>query len=142
MKLIDYDNTGLIARFLSLPEIEGMPPIPPYVIPGDPRTFERIEVADDVDATHDKHYVLNEVLADRPTWEPTVSSTSIPADGVTAITVFGIPVPVKVDLFGPASDSWSGAAGDVSVAVGLPGAYTLLLDAFPYQVVEVKFNAT
>jgi hypothetical protein len=47
-----------------------------------------------------------------------------------------------VDLFGPATDSWSGAAGDIEVAVGLPGAYTLLIDAFPYQLVEVKFNAT
>lgn len=142
MKLIDYDNTGLIGRVLTVPNIEGMPEIPPFSIPGDPRTFDRIEVSDDQEVSYTKQYVLNAEVLDRPTWNPTVSSASIPADGVTAITVSGIPAPVKVDLFGPASDSWSGAAGDVSVAVGLPGAYTLLIDAFPYQLVEVKFNAT
>lgn len=142
MKLIDYDNTGNIGRVLELSAGIDPSEIPPFLIPGDPRTFERIEVTDDVDASYDKHYVLDQQLADRPTWTPIVSSDSIPADGVTAITVSGIPAPVKVDLFGPASDSWSGAAGDVSVAVGLSGDYTLLIDAFPYQLVEVKFNAT
>jgi len=142
MKLVDYDNTGFIGRVLTHPNIEEILPIPPFVIPGDPRAFERIEVADDLEVSYDKQYVSNQEVVDRPKWTPTVSGTSIPADGVTAITVSGIPASVKVDLFGPASDSWSGAAGDVSVAVGLPGAYTLLIDAFPYQLVEVKFNAT
>jgi hypothetical protein len=142
MKLIDYDTTGLIARVLTTPSIEGMPEIPPFVIPNDPRTFERIEVSDDIEVSYDKHYVLNGIVELRPTWNPVVSATTIPADGQTSIKVSGIPSAVKVNLFGPATDSWSGAAGDIEVAVGLPGAYTLQIDAFPYQLVEVKFNAT
>lgn len=142
MKLIDFDGTGYIERILGVPEIKGTPEAPPLVIPGDPRTFDRIEVTDDIDVSHDKHYVLNGVVEPRPTWNPIVSVTTIPADGQTPITVSGAPVAVKVNLLGPAADLWSEAAGDISVAVGLPGAYTLLIDAFPYQVVEVKFNAT
>jgi hypothetical protein len=142
MKLVDFDSTGLIVRVLDLSFIEDMPDVPPYDIPNDPRTFERIEVGDGIDVSFDKNYVLNDAVEQRPTWTPVVSATTIPADGQTPITISGVPSAVKVDLFGPATDSWSGAAGDIEVAVGLPGAYTLLIDAFPYQLVEVRFNAT
>ena len=142
MKLVDYDSDGQIGRVLAIADIEEMPEIPPYVIPNDPRTFERIEVGDDVEVSFDKQYVSNGLIAQRPTWIPVISSTAIPADGQTAIKISGVPCAVKVNLFGPATDSWSGAAGDIEVAVGLPGAYTLLIDAFPYQLVEVRFNAT
>jgi hypothetical protein len=142
VKIIDYDNTGYIVRVFGMPNFEEMPEVPPYVIPNDPRTFERIEVGDDVEVSFDKQYVSNGLIAQRPTWIPVISSTTIPADGQTAIKVSGALSGVKVNLFGPATDSWSGVAGDIEVAVGLPGAYTLLIDAFPYQLVEVKFNAT
>jgi hypothetical protein len=142
MKLIDYDSTGLIGRVLAIADIEEMPEIPPYVIPNDPRIFERIEVGDDVEVSFDKQYVSNGLIEQRPTWNPVVSTTTIPADGQTSIKVSGIPSAVKVNLFGPATDSWAGAAGDIEVAVGLPGEYKLYIEAFPYQRIEVNFNAT
>ena len=61
---------------------------------------------------------------------------------MTSITISGIPKAFKVSLFGPATDTWDGLPDSVEIAVGLPGSYTVFINAFPYQDVKVKFNAT
>jgi hypothetical protein len=141
MRAVDYDSTGYIGRVLNHPSIEGMPEIPLFVIPNDARTFSRIEVADDTDVSQDKQYVLNGAIAQRPTWQPVVSAATIPADGQTPIVISGLPQSSAVQVFGPVTDAWQETSGEVSLTVNLPGSYIVRISPFPYQDVEVKFDA-
>lgn len=101
-----------------------------------------MEVPEETLVDYKTSYIVDEVVSDRPIYAPIVSANSIPADGQALLRVSGIPKVCRAALYGPVQDQWDESSGEISLTVNVPGSFILRIDAFPYQDVEVRFNAT
>ena len=142
MKIIDFYESGRILQVMELSFDCSLDDLPHIDNPVDATPTQRIEVSDETEVTWDGHYILHGVVVARPTWTPIVSTALIPADGQTPITVDQIPATAAVEVLGPILDSWSESSGQIDLTVDIPGRYTIRVSPFPYQDVEVKFDAT
>ena len=86
--------------------------------------------------------VATKTIVPRPTLTPTISATSVPADGTTTIDITGLPNPTDFELEGPARASGTTTDGTLQLTFDTPGTYTLTLRAWPHQDYVVTLNAT
>jgi hypothetical protein len=142
MKLVRYQaSTGKILRYTQTDQWDN---IPPSWIDGSQtdQDIATLEVPDDVFVDIATVYVKNGTVVSRPVFAPTVPKASIPADGISVFEVKDIPGPCDVRLFGSLTDQWQETSGAVSLTTNLAGEYKLYIDAFPFQRVEISFNAS
>ena len=88
------------------------------------------------------YYMLNAQPTERPIFTPTISPGSIPADGVSTVTISGFPADSSLKISGPIEDTWDETGTTSSITVNLPGTYRVVIQKWPYQYAEVTFNAT
>lgn len=86
-------------------------------------------------------YILDDAVVERPTFTPELSAETIPSDGQGALTISGFPAGSTLSISGPIEETWEGSGTDTDITVNLPGEYVLSIECWPYQDVEVKFNA-
>lgn len=70
------------------------------------------------------------------------SAITVPADGVTAITVSGLPDPVSLQVTGPVPAAAEVTGGSVDLTFDEPGAYTLRFTRVSYLPFTVTIDAT
>lgn len=87
-------------------------------------------------------YLPGGVPTARPAMTSTIDVTTVPADGVTPITISGAPAPCNIDVAGPASYTSSDPDGTIQLTFNLAGTYTVTLSAFPYLNQEFTIGAT
>jgi len=90
----------------------------------------------------DRYYIKDETLTERPSFSPTISPTSIPADGVSIVTILGFPADSILTISGPISETWTETETSTELTVNLPGKYKVRIENWPHQDAEVTFNAT
>lgn len=92
----------------------------------------------------DGHYVSEGQVLTRPDPEsaPVLSAADIPADGVSVLTVTGIPIGALVQVSGPVMDEWIEDSGSAELSVDVPGRYVIKVEKWPQKSVEVSFHAT
>ena len=74
---------------------------------------------------------------------PTLTPTSVPADGTSVTSASGLPNPTIVTISGPAADSFEVTDGTVEVSFDTPGNYRVRLTAgVPYLASETIIHAT
>lgn len=87
-------------------------------------------------------YVKEEKIADRPVFTVTLSSTSVSADGSSALTLSGFPENSTLTIAGPVFDTWTETGTTVDLTVNIPGRYQVKIECWPYQDQVVTFDAT
>jgi hypothetical protein len=143
MRILDYAENGYIGRNFFISYDFPIEDIPPFSIPNDTRTFNRIVIPDEVVAKSDAQYVSNGLVMDRPTFEPLADKVMIDADGIDALTITKLPKgTTHLELFGPVSDSWTETRQKTDLTINVPGHYKLKITQWPYQDREIEFDAT
>lgn len=91
-----------------------------------------------------EHYVSGGQVLARPEPEstPSLSASSVPADGVSVLTISSVPPGATVHISGPVEDEWVEESGSAEISVDVPGRYTLRVEKWPQKAVEVSFDAT
>jgi hypothetical protein len=88
-------------------------------------------------------YVNNNVIVSRPTFDVKTNKTTIKADGIDEIVFSDLPSGEnKISLYVAVNDSWIENNSSFSLTVNMPGQYRMLIQQWPYQDVEVTFNAS
>lgn len=142
MRVIDYDSVGLVGRNLLISSDSPIEDLPPFVIPNDSRTFNRIIVPDEIEVSFLTNYVADAGIKDRPTFEPLADKASIASDGVEVLTITKLPRgTTSFELMGPVSDSWTETRFKTDLTINVPGHYKLKITQWPYQDREVEFDA-
>ena len=90
----------------------------------------------------DRYYFPEETLTERPTFTPAATPVSIPADGVSTVTISGFPADATLTISGPINETWAETETTTELTVDLPGSYKVRIENWPYQDAEVTFNAT
>lgn len=88
--------------------------------------------------THYVNVITGEVL-DRPTMVVSVSSTSIPANGVSEAVISGLPNTTTASVTG---NEVTVTDGTLEFSVDLQGVYTIDLKSWPYKDTAVEVTAT
>ena len=104
--------------------------------------FDTVVIEEYVDYSRRDIYIKNETLTERPSFSPTISPTSIPADGVSIVTILGFPADSILTISGPISETWTETETSTELTVNLPGTYKVRIENWPHQDAEVTFNAT
>jgi len=125
-----FDATGKIERVVDCPDSMATRQVKSgeSIIPG---------VAND-----NTQYVVAGVITDKPPMTTAINTTTVPADGVTPITITGAPIPCNFEVTGPANYFGSDPDGTLQLTFNLAGTYTVKLEAFPYLPMEYTINAT
>lgn len=87
-------------------------------------------------------YIKDNILTDRPIFTPTITPTSIPADGASLVTLSDFPEGATLRISGPINAEWVETGTSTELTVNLPGTYRVTIDHWPHQTAEVTFNAT
>ena len=88
-------------------------------------------------------YVVGGVAIPRPAVSSSISATTVPADGTTALTLSGVPNGATVTVSGPLPTMTEKADGtSIVLTFAIVGTYTIAVDAFPQQDFKVTINAT
>ena len=87
-------------------------------------------------------YVKDGAIAERPTFTSSATPVSIPADGVSIVTISGFPADSTLTISGPINETWTETEITTELTVNLPGSYKVRIENWPYQDAEVAFNAT
>jgi hypothetical protein len=103
--------------------------------------FDTIVVEENIEFSRKDIYVKDGAIAERPTFTTTISSETIPADGVSMVTISGFPADSSLKISGPIEDTWDETGTTSSITVNLPGTYRVVIQKWPYQYAEVTFNA-
>lgn len=92
------------------------------------------------------HYVVDPAgtpaLAPKLDMAPTISATTVIADGTATITISGLPDPAHIAIAGPNQASGEVTGGEVALSFDAPGTYTVRAEAFPYLPWTVSIDAT
>lgn len=87
-------------------------------------------------------YILDDAVVDRPMFTPDLSAETIPSDGQSVLTISGFPAGSTLSISGPIEETWEEPGTATDITVNLPGEYLVSIQCWPYQDVEVKFDAT
>lgn len=87
------------------------------------------------------YYVLDGAVVPRPSMGIEVSATTVPADGVSEVTLSGVPAGALVRIAGPVKNEGQTEGGPITLTFAIPGVYEILLDLFPYQESKVTIHA-
>lgn len=92
------------------------------------------------------HYVADPngtpVLTPNADMMPTISATTVPADGVTAVTIGGLPDPVSLAVAGPVAAVAEITGGSVDLTFDVSGSYTLRFTRAGFNKLEATIDAT
>ena len=97
----------------------------------------------DLPAYQAAHYVADGVVLERTEMAPTVSSTSIAADGVAVATIAGLPIPCTIAVSGPVPHPATELTEDaVDFTADVAGDYTISITATAFLPWSVVIHAT
>ena len=137
-QLIAFDlTTGKITQFSEMLEFDEL----------SLKAYDHLDVStlllnQPVDILRMDKYVKEDAVAERPTFTPTISPASIPADGVSIVAISGFPADSILTISGPINETWNESETSTELTVDLPGTYKVRIENWPHQDVEVTFNAT
>lgn len=94
------------------------------------------------DATQNYVDVLLQQVMLKPVLPAQADRVSLPADGVSVVTIAPLPVPTEVTILGPILDIVSVTDGRLDLTFDTPGHYRITLSAFPYVNKEIVIDAT
>ena len=104
--------------------------------------FSTLVVEDAVEVSRKDIYIKNGTLSERPTFAPSISPSSIAADGASIVKISKFPKNSTLKISGPIEDTWDEPGTTSSITVNLPGTYRVAIQNWPYQDTEVTFDAT
>ena len=87
-------------------------------------------------------YVVDGVIHPRPVMPVQFDNATVPADGMSAVTLTGIPTDAMVRVRGPATDAFTVHDGTLEMTFDAPGSYRIGIEKFPYRDFEALINAT
>ena len=88
-------------------------------------------------------YVLAGAVTDKPSIGAVISAVTAPADGVSSITISGLPNPTSAAISGPGvSSAITVTDGSLVLTFDTPGEYTVKLTKLNYLPTEYAINAT
>jgi hypothetical protein len=76
---------------------------------------------------------------DRPPMQAALSASTVPADGVSEVSLTGLPIPCVVRV---EQTTYHVPDGRLDISFDLPGRYVLRVEAFPYLPAELEVTAT
>lgn len=88
------------------------------------------------------HYFVDGEPVERPELTLSVSSEQVSVASREPVTISGLPEPAQVTVEGPGgTDTATVDDGQLDLLVGIPGTYTVTIDAFPYLKKLVVIHA-
>jgi hypothetical protein len=79
----------------------------------------------------DRHYIGPAGGLERPSQETLIDVSTIQANGADVATVWQLPDPCTIELYGPVRDTFAVEGGRLEFVADLPGRYELVVLAFP-----------
>jgi hypothetical protein len=90
-----------------------------------------------------KHYVLNNIVTDRPTQATTINKLTITADGIDAVLITNAPDGIFTAINRHTEEEVSGAiSGSDTFATTIAGTYQITISSFPYLDFTATIEAT
>lgn len=86
-------------------------------------------------------YIKDNELISRPSRSVTVSSTTVKADGLDEVVVFGLEPGSSITITGPVFAQWNEADDTSRITTNIPGRYTAQIDCWPYRTEVFEFDA-
>lgn len=88
------------------------------------------------------HYVSGGAVLDRPAMQLVLSVDTVPADGVSEVSLSGVPAGAAVKVLGPVQNSGVADGSAITLTFAIRGDYEILLSLFPYTDSKVTIHAT